>query len=292
MWVFFSFLTAALETVRDVMGKKSTQKSDEYVAAFGIQFFGLIVILPALWVVGIPEVKPAFWWAAAAGLLTVSIGNILYMKAVKTAELSLVVPMLAFNPFFTALVAVLFEQRWPSVLGWAGIVVVGVGLYALRLDKKALQKGIWGPLLQLRYDSSAMAMLGVAVVWSLGANIGKFLVINSSPVFAVWVSASLSSLVLFIIVVLRAKLDFKSVFKSIRQNIFSLGSLGVGVGLSNLALNAALSRGFTPYVIAIKRTNIVFSSLAGKIFFKEKLTKNKILGILLMFVGLVLIILG
>ncbi|MBT4358892.1 MAG: EamA family transporter, partial [Candidatus Pacebacteria bacterium] len=53
-----------------------------------------------------------------------------------------------------------------------------------------------------------------------------------------------------------------------------------------------LSQGFTPYVISIKRVNIVFSSIAGKIFFKEKLSKNKILGIVLMFVGLVLIILG
>jgi uncharacterized membrane protein len=292
MWIFFSFLTAALETVRDVLGKKSTQKTNEYLASFGVQFFGLLVILPMLLVVGLPEVKPAFWWAAAVGLITVPLGNILYMKAVKSADLSMVVPMLAFNPFFTALITIFFTKTFPSPLGWLGILVVGVGLYSLRLDKKSLKRGILGPLLQIRHDSSAMAMLGVALVWSIGANLAKVLVINSSPLFAAFVGASSSSLVLFMMVAARAKFKLRPVLKSIKTNFINLSALGIGVGLSNLAMYAALSQGFTPYVISIKRTNIVFSSLAGKMFFKEKLTKNKILGISLMFVGLVLIILG
>ncbi|MBT3249437.1 MAG: EamA family transporter [Candidatus Pacebacteria bacterium] len=292
MWIFYSFLTAALETVRDVMGKKSAQKTDEYLASFGIQFFGLLVIVPMLMVVGIPEVKPIFWWAAAAGLITVPLGNILYMRAVKSADLSMVVPMLAFNPFFTALITILFEKTFPSMLGWVGIMVVGMGLYSLRLGEKALSKGVLGPLLQIRHDPNAMAMLGVALIWSVGANLAKVLVMNSSPLFTAFIGASSSSLVLFIIVAGRAKFKLLPVMKSIRNNLLSLSSLGIGVGLSNMAMFMALSQGFTPYVISIKRVNIVFSSIAGKIFFKEKLSKNKILGIVLMFVGLVLIILG
>ncbi len=290
MWVLFSFITAALETVRDVLGKKSTQKTDEYLTSFGIQFFGLLVIIPALLLVGIPAVKPAFWWAAVAGLVTVPLGNILYMKAVKSADLSLVVPILAFNPFFTAIIAAIFTKTFPSTLGWLGILVVGVGLYSLRLSKDSLANGIWSPLLNIKSDSSAMAMLGVALVWSIGANLAKVLVMNSSALFAAFIGASSSSLVLLLIVIFRAKFKFGSVLNSIRANLLNLSALGVGVGLSNLAMYTALSQGFTPYVIAIKRTNIVFSSVAGKIFFKETLSKNKILGIVLMFVGLVFII--
>ena len=95
---------------------------------------------------------------------------------------------------------------------------------------------------------------------------------------------------LLVVVVLRSKFKLEPIFKSIRDNFLNLSSLGAGVGLSNLAMCMALSQGFTPYVISIKRTNMIFSSIAGRIFFKEKLSKNKVLGILLMFLGLILIV--
>ena len=292
MWILYSFLTAALETVRDVLGKKSSQKTNEYLTAFSIQFFAMLILLPIVLIVGIPEVKPMFWRALAGAMITIPLGNILYMRAVKLSPISLVVPMLAFSPFFTAVLAFFFEGRLPGLLGWMGLVVVGVGLYSLRLSRDILRQGWLAPFSKIKDEPGMMAMLGVTLVWSVGANIAKIEVVNSSPLFAAFAGTVVGSLMLFIILALRAKFKLRPIIKSIQDNLLNLSSLGVGVGLSNLAMCMALSQGFTPYVISIKRTNMVFSSIAGKIFFKEKLTKNKILGILLMFLGLVLIILS
>ncbi len=292
MWIFFSFLAAALETVRDVLGKKSSQKTDEYITAFGIQFFGMLLLIPIILIVGIPEVKPLFWRALVGAAITIPLGNILYMRAVKLSPISSVVPMLAFNPFFTAILAFFFEGRLPGLLGWIGLVVVGVGLYSLRLSQDVLQQGWLAPFSKIKDEPGMMAMLGVALVWSVGANIGKILVSNSSPLFSTFVGLAVGSITLFVILALKVKFKLKPTIGLVKDNLLDLGVLGVGASLSNLAMNMALSQGFTPYVIAIKRTNMVFSSIASKIFFKEKLTKNKILGILLMFSGLVLIILS
>lgn len=292
MWIIYSFLSAGLETVRDVLGKKSSLKTDEYLTAFGAQFFGMLLLLPVLLIIGIPEVKPLFWWATLGGAITIPLGNILYMRAVKLSPISLVVPMLAFNPFFTAVLSFFSEGRLPGLLGWIGIVLVGVGLYSLRLTKDILKQGWLTPLKKIKDEPGTMAMLGVALVWSVGANISKIKVSSSSPIFAAFVGSLVGSTMLFGIVALRAKLKLRPIIKSIQDNLLNLSSLGIGVGLSNLAMSTALSQGFTPYVISIKRTNMIFSSIAGKIFFKERLSKNKILGILLMFAGLVLIILS
>lgn len=292
MWVLFSFITAGLETVRDVLGKKTSQKTDEYVTAFATQFFGLLFFTPILIWVGIPEIKPVFWWAALGGAITVPLGNILYMKAVKLSPVSMVVPMLAFNPLFTTFFTYIFERELPGLIGWLGVVLVGIGLYCLRLNKEVLKQGWLAPIKQITKEPGALAMLGVSLVWSVGANIGKVKVTNSSPLFSVFIATLFGSLVLLMIALYQHRFDLNKIVSSIKKNLLGMSSLGLGVGLSNLAMLAALQTSFTPYVISIKRSNMVFSSIAGKFFFGEKLTKNKILGILMMFTGLVLIILS
>lgn len=295
MWIFYSFLTASLETVRDLLGKKTAQQTDEYVTAFGLQFFaalllGLITIVVAF-TTGLPAIKPVFWWALCGAIITVPVGNILYMRAVKLSPISLVVPMLAFNPLFTALVSLFFHQSLPSTWGWIGVVVVGIGLYILRLDKAVLKQGLLTPLSRVTRDPGAVAMLGVALVWSVGANLSKAMVVNASPLISAASTAIVGSVMLWLIISVRHKFHLSKLVAQVRRNLSQLSILGFAIALSNLAMSAAMSTGVTSYVIAIKRSNMVLSSLASRLFFQEKLTWIKILGILLMFTGLVMMIL-
>ena len=290
MWIIYSFLSGFLVTSRDILGKKFSQRTDEYVTAFAIQFFGFLLFLPIVLLVGIPEIKPMFWWALLGSAVTIPLGNILYMRAVKLSPLSVVVPLMAFNPFFTTLIAFFVEGKLPNLLGWIGVILVVIGLYLLRLNKEILKQGWLAPLKQIKNEPGSIAMLGVTLVWALGASIGKLKVVNSSALFSTFTGSVVGSIILFFILLLRFKLKFKPVVKMLQKNVFGFSSLGVGIGLSNLTMYAALAQGFTPYVISIKRINILISALAGKIFFKEKLSKSKILGICLMFAGLVLMI--
>ncbi len=171
MWPLFAFTTAFLETAKDVVGKQGAQKTNEYMTAFAMQFFEAILLSGVLLFVGIPIIQPMFWVVLLGFCITIPSASILYMRAIKLSPLSISIPMLAFNPIITAFLAVFFDHRFPSPLGWAGIGLVCIGLYCLRLTKDVIKKGLWYPLLRILDEPGAVAMLGVSLIWAVGAHL-------------------------------------------------------------------------------------------------------------------------
>lgn len=57
-------------------------------------------------------------------------------------------------------------------------------------------------------------------------------------------------------------------------------------------MTTALATGITPYVISLKRTNILWSSLMGKLLFKDELNIIKASGLIIMLGGVIMIIFG
>ncbi|MFC1627158.1 EamA family transporter [Patescibacteria group bacterium] len=287
MWIFYSFLTSFLETAKDVIGKTSSQKTDEYVSAFFFQFFALLFLLPLVISSGIPQLKTGFWASLSIGIILNTTWNILYMKAVKLSPLSVSIPMLAFNPIFTALLSIYFDNKLPSLIGWIGIILVSIGIYFQRLNKATLKKGILHPFKEIKDEPGSLAMLGVALIWSLGAHITKLNVVTSSTTFSAFARTLIPVIILFFITKKKSKFNFKS----IKPHLLHLAPLGIVNGISKVTLGKALSLGYTPYVMPVKRTSIVWSSIAGKVLFKEEIKPIKIISLTLIMVGIIFIIL-
>jgi len=51
----------------------------------------------------------------------------------------------------------------------------------------------------------------------------------------------------------------------------------------------AVTMTLVPYVISIKRTSVIFSSLYGFFIFKERFIKTRLLGVVIMVAGVLLI---
>ena len=66
---------------------------------------------------------------------------------------------------------------------------------------------------------------------------------------------------------------------------------GIIFALSGLSINLALTMNIVPYVISLKRSNILFSIILGGLFFKEKDIAQKILGASIIILGVLMIIL-
>lgn len=286
MWVFFAFLTAFCESAKDVLGKSSSSKTNVLITAFSVQFFGLFLLIPLVLLTGIPELKPSYWIALLFAVFAIPTANILYMRAINLSPLSVSVPMLSFNPIFTALLSFVFDKRLPDILGWVGISCVCTGLYLSRLDKETLHKGIFYPLRSITQDAGSVSMLGVAFIWSVGAHVSKMVVTGSSPLFGAMSFGIVGSIMLALIGTFTRHFNFRLIFSHYKQ----LSLLGLFNGLSEFAMNSALAIGFTPYVISIKRTNILWSSLLGKFLHGDKFSSFKMVGLVLMFFGIVLII--
>jgi uncharacterized membrane protein len=137
VWFIFAFLTALFEATKDVFSKKSLKDVDEYVVAWSLPFFALPFLLPILLFTGIPPLGERFWRALVIGGTLYAITLILYMKAIKSSDLSITVPMLTFTPLFLLITSPLIVGEFPSIFGLIGILLVVTGSYLLNITKKS-----------------------------------------------------------------------------------------------------------------------------------------------------------
>jgi uncharacterized membrane protein len=286
MWYIYAILTAGFETAKDVVSKKYSHDADTYISAFVFQLFAAISLLPFVLYSGIPHFGNGYYWGLLAVAIILPSWSLLYMYAIRSSPLSVTIPMLAFNPLLTAIFSIWFDHRFPSFIGWSGITLICVGLYFLRLDKATLHKGFLYPIIRLKDEKGALAMLGVAVLWSIGSHFNKIIIQNSSPIFTAFTITGFGSIVLLGIAFIRTRVTMALLVDHAKR----FWSVGIFHGMSELSLMEGLFLGYTPYVVSVKRLSMLFSSIMGKIIFKESISRSKAFGICLMFIGVVLLI--
>ena len=286
LWILFAFLGAFCESLKDVFSKKALngiRNIDEYVAAWSMRFFALPFLLSLLLFVEIPVIGDGFWSAllVSGGLNTIT--TILYMKALKASDLSVTVPMVTFTPLFLLVISPLILGEFPGFFGVIGIILIVMGAYMLNIKKR--RDGFFAPFRALLHEKGPRLMLCVAFIWSISSNFDKIGVVNSSPVF--WTA----SLNLFLTMTLLPIMLLKShsCTSQVKNNIKALLPIGFFTAMMHLFIMTALSLTLVAYVISIKRTNALFSVLWGALFFKEKHIKERLIGALIMVVGVLLI---
>lgn len=285
MWFFLSLLSAFFETAKDTSGKHSVTKTDEYTAAIALHIFTLLATIPFLILSEIPQLETSFWLGSLAFLFITPAWTLLYMKALKLSPLSTTLPMMAFNPIFTALLAFLFQGDIPDASGWIGILLISVGIYFVHA-KSIHMKHIGSTLTSMFADKGALAMLGVAFLWSLGAHFSKMRVDGSSAVFSTFTGGIIGiGTTILLSLALRKPISFAVM----RKNFKSLSLMSLFYYLATLTSNIALSTGSTAYVFSVKRGSILFSAIAGKLFFQEHFTLYKYIGLVLVGVGILAI---
>lgn len=283
LWLPFALLTALSESLKDVFGKLTLAKSDVYVVAFALRLYSLPLILPLLFFIEIPELNTDFYIALLAGSFLNVITTILYMKAIQHSDLSITVPFVAFTPLFMLITSPIIIGEFPNVWGFAGVILIVLGSYLMNF--KLNQKSFFEPFKMLLTEKGPRYMLVVAFLWSISSNFDKMGVKNSSPLF--WV-VSISILLTFFMLVL-------VLFKSKRQliqlqsNFAGLLPVGIFTALTLIFQMIAIDMTLVAYVISIKRMSALISVFMGYYFFKEKGIKSRLIGTIIMLLGVLVI---
>ncbi len=283
LWLVFALITAFSEATKDFFSKRAMKNIDPYVSAWSLAFFSFIFLLPIVFVTGVPVIGPVFWRVVLFQALMLTITEILYMKAIKTSQLSLTLPMLAFTPAFMLVTSPIILGELPDIFGAAGVLFIVLGAYSLKV--KRLGEGFLTPLKALLEERGPILMLAVAFVWSITANVDKIGVLNSSPLFYAWVLLGSTAGILSVVMHLFSK-DYAAQIKS---NWRALLPIGFFLALGMASQMTAITMTLAAFVISIKRTSIFFGSLYGFIFFRETGVKERLFGVLLMVVGVFLI---
>src|SRR5690606_34160392 len=122
-----AFGTAISEALKDIFSKANLLHVDEYTAAFSMHLVMSVLLAPIVVTMGIQEVSTRFLIALLSSSFIQLAVILLYMKAIKRAELSVTVPLVTLTPLFMLLSSPLLIGEFPSVVGIGGIFLIVAG---------------------------------------------------------------------------------------------------------------------------------------------------------------------
>ena len=173
--------------------------------------------------------------------------------------------------------------EFPSLFGLIGILLIVLGAYFLSIND--VRKGFLEPFKVLFREKGALLMLLSAFLFSLGSNFSKIAVQHSSPIVYAVMHAVFMSFLLFQV----------SLFKSnkslsiIKHNLKKLFPIGFFHALIVLTALFAMEVIIVPYLISVRRSAIIFSTLYGYFFFKETRITERLSGAVIMIIGILII---
>ncbi len=269
----------------DLLRKKLTGRLSD---AFLVMVLALgAVPLYGVWVVmqPPPRVTTAYAWP---GILSVACNlgaNYGFLRSVRLAGLSAVIPLLSLTPVFTALLGIPLLGELPGAREWLGIAMVVCGALALQLGERSGARGRSSTL-----GAGAWWMILVAFLWAAALPLDKLATEASNAAF----HGLVMHLGVGLAVVAFAARTFRngrSRRRGARAGVeagtwaFLLAAVVIGAAAQALQL-LSLQHAWVGFVETVKRG--IGSSLAlvlGRAFFAESLTMRKVLSVAVIATG-------
>ncbi|MFC1755894.1 EamA family transporter [Patescibacteria group bacterium] len=284
MGFILAFVVAITESIKNIYLKKRTLSSSPVYTTWAWQVTSLLVFLPIILYTGIPQVSSDYWVIVGLKVIAMTVALVLYNKSLKETDVSLALPMLALTPLVTAVLSFFLIGDLPTLMGGIGIVVTIFGVYLLNRSRG---DGLLAPFKEVYKNKGVFYMFLVSIIWGITTSFDKIAILRSTPIYYAVVTTVLTALFLTPIVAHVHKNEIKEVF-SINKLIYMI-PIGLLEGIVVFGQFTAYQFTLAAYIIAIKRTSIVFSSILAYFIFKEEI-KDRLLPILIMVIGLMLIL--
>jgi drug/metabolite transporter (DMT)-like permease len=282
VWFFLALTAAFSIAARDVSIKTYKDLAPPEIAILEL-FWALPYFVLGCFLVETPPLDQTFWWTFMLSIPINILAYVLYLYAIKLSPISLSLPFLAFTPAFMILTGFFILAETINIWGGLGIGLIVLGGYILHFKKN--QANFFAPFAAFLHEKGSWYMFIVAILFSFAAVIGKQAILHSSPLFF-----SYSFFLVFNITVLSGLLlvrknDWRKILHNTPRGMW-LGSL-LMIHISFHGLAIAISTAV--YMVAVKRSSILFSVLLSWLILKEADIRYRGVGTLLMFTGMLLI---
>ena len=235
-----------------------------------------------------PTLPPVFW-AYMLILVPMDLGAMwLYMQALRVSPLSHSIPYLAFTPVFSTVTArwLLGEQVAPTAM--LGILAVTAGAYMLNAEH-IRGRGWLGWIAPLRFivsEPGPRLMLAVALIYSFTSTLSKA-VLHLVPAWflAPFYFTLLGAVALGLAAVRAPAPAFRLLWR--RPGVYLL----IGIFMAGMSLThfLAMEKVQVAYMIAVKRSSLLFSIVYGAWLFGEKRLWQHLAAGAVMVAGIILI---
>lgn len=227
--------------------------------------------------------------AGVSGIIGLGLGDTLYMVSLKLMGVARAVPITCTYPLFNLLLAVLIGEKLTLSL-ILGAIIIFSGIWLLSYERenskgegqtRFLFKGVAAALATAFLWSASIAMMGVAVKENPSLN--DALVINTIR------TVTVGALMLALSPMIDRKHDFLKMKRRTVATLIVGGIVALGLGWFFLAysfLGIPQSR-----AVPISSTTPLFSTFAGIVLLREKVTARSALGSIIIVAGIFMIFL-
>ena len=164
-----------------------------------------------------------------------------------------------------------------------GVLLIIIGAYIINI--RNFGSNIFEPLKSLITNKGSLYVIIVAFIWSITANLFKFGILASNPIFFSASVYLLISLVMAPILLFKLKPNLAE----IKSNFGLLALLGISSAIMIITSSIPMLYSIVPYVISLKRTSVIFSVILGYYLFNERNIRSSLAGASIMLAGAVLI---
>lgn len=279
-WFFLSVLTAVFASARDFQSKRHLSRVDPLTVSWALSLFSMPFLGVALAFTDIPAVDFRFFVLAGCAATVLTVGWILYMRALSVSEMSLTIPMISFSPLFLLTLAPLFLGEYPSPIGIFGVLLIVTGTYVLGAARASF--GLLSPFRALLHERGPRLMLMAAVAFSVAAVFDKAGIMRSSAILFAFTENMLVALIMIPIIFVKHRSGIREAFANWRI----LLPIGFFVAMMFVCQASALSLGPVAYVVAIKRFSVLGSVVAGGVLLGEEQLSARLAGSTVMVCGI------
>ena len=286
-WFYLAIMCALSLALADVYTKKyfyDYTGVDILLVRLGIPG---ILLLPFTVYFGISDLPVEFWYYALI-LVPLEIAAMwLYVLAIRDAPLYLTLPYLSFTPVFNIVVGYLILNETVDVKGSAGILLVVIGSYLLNLDRfNKSGSGLFAPFAAIYKLKSSRLMLIAAVIYSLTSVLSKRAMQYSEPEVFGAHYYTLVGMAFLSIMLFTQPAKLKLITQRIKPNLIVGSCMAIMIATHFLAIAQIEAA----YMIAVKRTSVIFGMLLGAWLFKEMATYQHFTAAALMVAGVFFIL--
>ncbi len=268
--------------------KHMTVKINKLVMMIVRSFFTLITLIPFLFFS--PFIIPSLH----DGLIILLIGIIgavayyYFVKAIELSDVSVISAITRTSAVVTVLLSVIFLGEKLQFVQYIAIAVIIIGVILLSLDIKKIN----GERILCEKKGLFLSFF-VLFLWGIMYFLMKYSV---DSVGVIYTTFYLEFFVLFWIALLLFQKkhceDFKSGIEQLKiekKLLFFLAVIGCLTALGSLFYSYAISFIYVSIAIVISNISPLITAIIAKIFIQERLSRNKVIGIVLTIVGVIIL---
>ncbi|MFT7538711.1 MAG: putative membrane protein [Lysobacterales bacterium] len=283
MWIILGLVAAFFTSFQEILNKKASKKINRYVLTWGWWAFAV----PFFWIYMKSQepviVDPGFFLLVSVAAIFGSVAMIYYVKAIEAGDLSLSVPILSLSPILLLVTSPLITKEVPTTQGIFGVCVIVFGAYCLFFDRKSTD--FLAPVRSLISNKGSKYMLVVICMFSISGNLDKVGVLKSNTATYLFHLTIQMTVILTIVMFVKCK----NISQELRKGIPSLILIGLVNAIAYIAQLLAISMTQVPYLIAVKRSSVLFTSLYGIFILREGNLKQRLFGVVVMLAGVLIV---